>query len=72
MIAEFDCTHVTFIGAMELMNPSSGVLESELTEDKYVETLPSVQTQFLAHKVPGYDMKTEIKNDIGALMTYRG
>lgn len=72
MIAEFNCTHITYIGAMELLNPSSGVLESGLTEAEYVATLPAVRAQFLAHEVPELDVDAELKNDIGTLMTYRG
>lgn len=72
MVAESGLTHISFVRVSDLLDPSSGVTEDNTTEEEYVNSVPSTRAKFLAHKVPGFDVESSIKADVGVLNTYRG
>ncbi|KIJ42544.1 hypothetical protein M422DRAFT_170957 [Sphaerobolus stellatus SS14] len=71
MCDEFSLTHISFVRVVDLLE--DGVISNApMSEEEYVTSIPAVRARFLAHKVPGFDLETLLKEDFGTLMTYRG
>jgi hypothetical protein len=73
MINELGFTHVTFISAMQLLDPTSTISEETSGGEEYIACLADTRARFLSHEVPGgYDVEEALKIDVGTFRTYLG
>ena len=70
MISEFGLSHISCIRVTDLLDPSPGASDT-MTEDEYISSIPNVRARFLAHEVPGSEVETALKSDVGVFNTYQ-
>ncbi|TFK63470.1 Clavaminate synthase-like protein [Pluteus cervinus] len=72
IVTEQELSHIKFAMVSDLLDPSPTLNEDYVTEEEYVQSVPLVREQFLAHEVANFDLDHALAHDSASLMIYRG
>ncbi len=75
LVSSLALTHISFVRVRDLLSEDFDPVtysRHDMTEEEYVESASPTRETFLATNIGAYDVNEHIKNDEGALRTYRG